>query len=140
MPGLISLLVLLGNCSPNAPLSIGQWAPMDTSQPFPCQDRPSGCRSAKLCWTKHRWPRYCCFSNSQKLAGARAHSVQLPQDVIAVAQLDTCQTSNCCKLPHRVQRASRAENSEKSDVERARQQGGAVYVIATLAQLCEGNY
>lgn len=135
--GLISLLVMLGNCSPNGPLSVGHWAPMDTSQPFPCQDRPSGCRSAQQCWTQQCWTRCCCFSNSQKLAGARVRSVQLPQNVKAVAQLDICQTSSCCTSTHRVQQASRAE---KSDVARATRQGGAVYVIATLAQLCEGNY
>ena len=38
----------------------------DLSRPFPCQDRPCGCRSAEQCKKK-----CCCFSPAQKLSWAK---------------------------------------------------------------------
>ncbi|MBS0267132.1 MAG: hypothetical protein JSS02_34720 [Planctomycetes bacterium] len=42
----------------------------DRSQPFPCQDRPCGCRSAAQCKKS-----CCCFTRQQKLAWASRHGV-----------------------------------------------------------------
>jgi hypothetical protein len=58
--GLLSLSVLLGVCAMLLPLPFApqpQNSPeKDSSEPFPCQHRPCGCRSAEQCWKK-----CCCF-------------------------------------------------------------------------------
>ncbi len=53
----------------------------DLSEPFPCQARACGCRSAKQCWK-----RCCCFTNAQKLAWAKANRVQVPAFVVESAR------------------------------------------------------
>ena len=45
----------------------------DLSQPFPCQNRPCGCRNAEECW-KH----CCCFSQEEHLTWARTIGVEPP--------------------------------------------------------------
>jgi hypothetical protein len=45
----------------------------ESSQPFPCQDHPCGCRTAEACWRQ-----CCCFSPAQRFAWARAHDVEPP--------------------------------------------------------------
>jgi hypothetical protein len=64
-----------------APGSDGAPSSKDCSVPFPCQHRTCGCRSAQQCWKK-----CCCFTNSQKLAWAKANRVQAPAFVVAAAQ------------------------------------------------------
>lgn len=54
----------------------------DRSQPFPCQHRPCGCRSADQCWK-----RCCCFTQAQKLAWAKRNGVT-PPDFVRVADTD----------------------------------------------------
>jgi len=83
--GLLSLSVLLGICAMLFPLPI---APLprnstekDSSEPFPCQNRPCGCRSAEQCWKK-----CCCFDNNQKIAWAKANNVKVPEFVLAAAE------------------------------------------------------
>jgi len=49
-------------------------ADKDRSRPFPCQNRPCGCRSAEECW-RH----CCCFSAEERLAWAAAHDVEPPE-------------------------------------------------------------
>ena len=69
----------------------------DTSAPFPCQARACGCRSAKQCWKK-----CCCFTDTQKVAWAKAHRVTLPAFVVAAAKRESsvakadCQTADAC--------------------------------------------
>jgi hypothetical protein len=65
----------------------------DTSQPFPCQNRPCGCRSAEQCWKK-----CCCFTNSQKVAWAKANGIELPDYVLAAAKKETTITRKPCVL------------------------------------------
>lgn len=79
--GLLSLSVLLGVCALLLPLP---FAPLpqnlpdkDSSEPFPCQHRPCGCRSAEQCWKK-----CCCFDNRQKIAWAKANNVRVPDSVV----------------------------------------------------------
>lgn len=45
----------------------------DSSQPFPCQNRPCGCKAATQCWTS-----CCCFSAAEKLAWAERNGVTPP--------------------------------------------------------------
>lgn len=83
--GLLSLSVLLGICAMLFPLPIAplpQDSPeKDSSEPFPCQNRPCGCRSADQCWKK-----CCCFNNNQKIAWAKANNVKVPDYVLAAAK------------------------------------------------------
>jgi hypothetical protein len=85
MCGLVGLSVLLGVCAMLFPLPIAplpQNSPeKDTSEPFPCQNRPCGCRSADQCWKK-----CCCFNNAQKIAWAKANNVKLPEFVLVAAK------------------------------------------------------
>ena len=61
----------------------------DASEPFPCQNRTCGCRSAKQCWKK-----CCCFTNAQKVAWAQANRVQLPAFVLAAAERESSVVTN----------------------------------------------
>lgn len=83
--GLLSLSVLLGVCAMLLPLPIAplpQNSPeKDSSEPFPCQNRPCGCRSADQCWKK-----CCCFNNAQKVAWAKANNVKVPEFVLVAAK------------------------------------------------------
>ena len=45
----------------------------DAEVAFPCQDRPCGCQNAQQCWGS-----CCCFSDTEKLAWARANKVTPP--------------------------------------------------------------
>ncbi len=97
--GLISLCVIGMLCALLFPLPMipapSETPEKDLSQPFPCQDRPCGCRSADQCWKK-----CCCFTNSQKVAWAKANNVTPPDFVVAAAQKKNSKPSaevSCCK-------------------------------------------
>ncbi len=93
----IALLVVLGMCASIVPLpmAVPVTADKDRSTPFPCQDRPCGCASAKQCWKS-----CCCFNDSQKLAWAKANHVTPPDYVIAAAEKEASGKSqiekSCC--------------------------------------------
>ncbi len=88
---LLSLTVLFGICAMvlPLPLTLSPHKPMEkeSSEPFPCQNRPCGCRSAELCWKK-----CCCFNNSQKIAWAKANQVEVPDYVLAAATKEKAQS------------------------------------------------
>lgn len=113
--GLLSLSVLLGVCAMLLPLPIAPppstSSEKDSSEPFPCQNRPCGCMTAEQCWKK-----CCCFDNTQKIAWAKANNVKVPDNVLAAAKKErrktTSQTSksiSCCK--HREKKAVTATNT-----------------------------
>ena len=87
--GLVSLSVLMGVCAMLFPLPIAplqQDSPeKDSTEPFPCQNRPCGCRSADQCWKK-----CCCFTNTQKVAWAKANRVAIPDYVLVAANSEKC--------------------------------------------------
>lgn len=60
----------------------------DESEPFPCQNRPCGCRTAEQCWKK-----CCCFTNSQKVAWAKANNVKVPDFVLKAAGIEAASVS-----------------------------------------------
>ena len=86
--GLVSLSVLLGVCAMLFPLPIASppqdSSEKDTSEPFPCQNRPCGCRSAEQCWKK-----CCCFNDVQKVAWAKANNVKVPAFVLVAAKKES---------------------------------------------------
>lgn len=80
---LVCLAVLFAVCASFVPLPIGTQVTQekDQSQPYPCQHRPCGCKSAEQCWKS-----CCCFTNVQKIAWARQHKVTLPAFVVEAAK------------------------------------------------------
>jgi hypothetical protein len=93
--GLIVLLPFVAVSLP-VPLPSGPNAGKDRSQPFPCQDRPCGCRSAKQCWQK-----CCCFTNAQKVAWAKQNRIAVPEEVLTAARREQRQATeiarkSCC--------------------------------------------
>ena len=110
---LIALVALLAILSSVIPLPISfPPSEKDSSQPFPCQNRPCGCRSAQQCWKK-----CCCFTNTQKLAWAKAHGVRPPQFVIAAAdreqQKGQCHSKTCCSICSKTSVASAGRAVER---------------------------
>lgn len=61
------------------PLPASRFKP--TSRPFPCMNHACGCADADQCWRD-----CCCFSHEQKLAWAKAHGVQPPGFLLALAE------------------------------------------------------
>lgn len=119
--------------------------PKDASRPFPCQSRPCGCRSAEQCWKK-----CCCFTNSQKVAWAKAHEVELPQSVIAAAKREQpsreCGSESCqSKVAPRSAPISKKKATVSTDrhVSRYRSTQGAdnhgKLIIGVFAQECQGQ-
>lgn len=82
---LVGLAVLLGVCAMLLPLPFAPLAQnandKDLSEPFPCQNRPCGCQTAAQCWKK-----CCCFTDTQKVAWAKANNVKVPDFVLAAAK------------------------------------------------------
>ena len=132
-PRLVSLSVLLGMLFSMAPLSVGERSVKDLSQPFPCQHRACGCRSAAQCWKS-----CCCFSNSQKLAWARVHQVQPPEFVVASVEHtplpEKCDSTGCCHQPLRVRKSAADPTTAVAAPDQTR------YVVALLAHQCQGHY
>lgn len=99
---IIGLILLLSICAMTLPLPmmvpIGPSPEKETSESFPCQNRPCGCRSAEQCWKK-----CCCFSNAQKVAWAKANNVEIPDFVRKAAELESASASKTraeiCSLP-----------------------------------------
>lgn len=67
----------------------------DRSTPFPCQNRPCGCRTAEQCWKK-----CCCFTNAQKVAWANQQGIRPPAAVLTAAIRETKSeartVASCC--------------------------------------------
>ena len=84
MPGLrrrsfrvsVTMLVLLGQVLWVTGIP-GSWLGIhllkDRRVPFPCMDRPCGCRNADDCWQ-----HCCCFSPAEHVAWSRQHGLSIP--------------------------------------------------------------
>lgn len=120
----------------------------DLSQPFPCQNRPCGCRSAEQCWKK-----CCCFTNSQKVAWAKANGVSLPDYVMAAAEKETATVKKPCVLCSKTkENGSRAKCDESITAARNEQQTAtpqipkvtartktSKWVLTVYASECQGQ-
>ncbi|MDB5388831.1 MAG: hypothetical protein JWM11_4477 [Planctomycetaceae bacterium] len=164
---LISLVVLIGILGSFVPLpaGLGLGNSKDLSQPFPCQYRACGCRSAEQCWK-----RCCCFTNSQKVAWAKSEQVDLPVFVVNAAKFEqqvanqkkqccrsqtTCDDKACDVKSHPSEHPSQATAARQSSPVtpvtvtsadstlpkqiRAHQRPGADFVIGVLVMQCEGQ-
>lgn len=117
----------------------------DLSEPFPCQSRACGCRSAKQCWKK-----CCCFTNAQKLAWAKAHRVQPPAFVAEAARQETAQevvvarptaekAQACCAATGKCHAESACEKSSDPSTRKTRKSElKSNYVIGVQALQCQG--
>lgn len=117
----------------------------DLSAPFPCQNRPCGCQSAKQCWKK-----CCCFTNAQKLAWAKAHRVQPPAFVVEAAkreaphkavaiQTSVEKTQVCCATSGSCHTGPAREKAATSSPDRGRKPGSkSKFVIGVQALQCQG--
>jgi hypothetical protein len=135
---LVGLILLVSICASFFPLPAGS-RPVggkDRSAPYPCRDRPCGCRSADQCWK-----RCCCFSNSQKLAWAKANGVVAPDYVTLAAsgerETKDCQTGGCSSHRRPKSRTDRPENSPHDSSES--DDSAPVYVLAIMAHHCQGT-
>ncbi|AMV35434.1 hypothetical protein VN12_25310 [Pirellula sp. SH-Sr6A] len=66
------------------PVPTAGLAEKDSAQPFPCQNRPCGCKTAEQCWTG-----CCCFTPSERLAWAEENGVAPPSYAQLPASDDT---------------------------------------------------
>jgi hypothetical protein len=138
---LLGLSVLLAWCALLFPLPIAPLAQTtlekDQSEPFPCQNRPCGCRSAEECWKK-----CCCFTDTQKVAWAKVNKVKLPDFVFAAAKKESL--SGCCH-PQKPQAAPATQTCgscskchEVSPVVQ-KEPEASKWVMAVFAAECQGQ-
>jgi len=121
------------------PIPVGRSAPQDkdSSRPFPCQNRPCGCRSADQCWKQ-----CCCFTNAQKVAWARSRGVHPPAFVLAAAQSETRSATTKTACAHCSAHRKPKGTSERSPLKAAPSPARADVtnsVIGVLAQECHGH-
>jgi|GEM_PF-513023 len=139
---LVSLLLLATACAASLPLPVSPsgHTHKDRSQPFPCQNRPCGCRNAEQCWK-----RCCCFSNQEKLAWAKANHVEPPSYVVATARREEEPSSrpSCCSK--RSEPSPTDQTSTKSCCSPASQHESrpvdesSHFVLLSFALQCEGQ-
>lgn len=157
---LIGVLLLVAVCAAVLPIPVrlpaASESEKDQSEPYPCRDRPCGCRSAKQCWA-----HCCCFTSSQKLSWAKEHGVKPPDFVVAAAARECCTDSpvvaSCCSRKPQSQPAccahgnaadSRCDSkkvatqhaSHGRGADRRPKQGRpATMIITSLALRCQGQ-
>lgn len=149
---LFSLMLLLCVCASVAPIPLASPTrpEKDTSRPFPCQNRPCGCRSAEQCWKQ-----CCCFTNAQKIAWARANQVAAPDYVhVAAAQeskAPVVSRRSCCAIKSKEALCCRSESlvdeteghgsckPAQSDADKPDDRESVDYVIAVMAEQCRGQ-
>jgi len=159
---LVSLLVLVSFCASFVPLPVASRSSIekDQSTPYPCQNRPCGCRSAEACWKS-----CCCFTNREKLAWAEANRVVPPTYVIAAAAKESadavCKSGGCCSKQkpavlqeivvtdlkakrccsssnHSDSHSGKVSNS-KTVSKTSDEEDETVFVIGVLVQKCQGQ-
>jgi hypothetical protein len=62
----------------------------DLSVPFPCMNRPCGCRSAEECWTG-----CCCTTKAERIAFVLEHGLQMPA-ALEQADDESAPKKSCC--------------------------------------------
>ncbi len=107
----------------------------DGSLPFPCQDKPCGCRDAASCWKS-----CCCNTNQQKVAWAKKHGVTVPAFVIAAAKAEEPKARGACCLAGAKPAAKKAACSLATTrkVQPAEQESGTTLVLLNSYRKCQG--
>lgn len=97
--------------------------PKDRSRPFPCMDRPCGCKDAAQCWTS-----CCCTTPQERLAWARRRGIEAPNALTVLALVrrgggesggSTRQHSNrsCCAAKAKAASPRAASCQKSADVQ-----------------------
>jgi hypothetical protein len=110
------------------------------SEPFPCMDRPCGCKSARQCWKS-----CCCTTHAERLAWAKSHGIEPPAELAATAAADPPETGKphraCCTAKHEHAAegqsdedclADRIESSEEPEKE------SVAFVVISAMRHCNG--
>ena len=123
------LITIIAAPIPFIPISRSTGQGKDLSRPFPCQDRPCGCRSADQCRK-----RCCCFSHDQKLAWARKHGLKA-EDVIIAERPTAGETpaKKCCSTKSAGLTAHCAAAQTKSKPSKSSR-----FVLIVKAMECQG--
>ncbi len=74
-----------------------------SSQPFPCQNHPCGCRTAEECWS-----HCCCYTPEERWAWAKANNVEPPSYAEKPSEQPVARGWNRVKLRERDQEAPKA--------------------------------
>ncbi len=67
------LVIASGLPLPAVAAAVGEATKKDLSKPFPCMNRPCGCKNADECWHS-----CCCFTMRERLAWAEANGIEPP--------------------------------------------------------------
>jgi hypothetical protein len=119
--------------------------PTESSAAFPCQHHRCGCASAEQCWRS-----CCCFTKRERLAWAREHNVEIPQEFVATLNEDDHEhkASLCehdahghkceyCAVTKTEAGEKRCEHCTSHD-RSASEQRGTTWVLGFQAQKCHG--
>lgn len=96
----------------------------DRSQPFRCQDRPCGCRTAEQCRKQ-----CCCFPSGQKQVRS-SNKTTRPKPRASVAS-NAASQSSCCSKPQDSKRLAQQDRARSKDRQRQ-------FVLLVAAQECQG--
>jgi hypothetical protein len=68
----------------------------DSSDPYPCQNHPCGCRTAAACWAGP----CCCFTMREKVAWANENGVAPPEHALRLAAEEPAVSAlpSCCAV------------------------------------------
>jgi hypothetical protein len=86
----------------------------ESSQPFPCQNHPCGCRTAEECWS-----HCCCYTPEERWAWAKAHNVEPPAYAEKPSEKPVARGWNRVKLRDRDQEATTANCCCQAKAEQA---------------------
>jgi len=153
---LICLLLWVSLCAAAVPIPIPVSLTKDQSEPFPCQSRPCGCRTASQC-RQH----CCCFNREQKIAWAKKNHVAVENVVdgessladkliVSISQKSTSNTSSSqCGTSHCSQNAAASSkccsSTSKSSPQATKSAShdatsdSPEYVIGWFAERCQGG-
>lgn len=103
----------------------------DRSQPFPCMDRPCGCKNAAQCWRS-----CCCTTPQERLAWARQRGIEPPSTLALLVALRRptggSAKRSCCAHKANAECAAEAKESQPSE-------GGSREVVSISAwRTCHG--
>ena len=108
----------------------------DNSVPFPCQDRPCGCRSADQCLKK-----CCCFSTEQKLTWSKRNGAKEFERQVADAKNrmgNQPPQKGCCSVSQKSKSPPIAANGPTRSQQGFRTASRFQVVIGVVAQHCHG--
>ncbi|QDT53498.1 hypothetical protein Pan44_15200 [Caulifigura coniformis] len=105
----------------------------DLSTPFPCMNRPCGCRSAEECWTS-----CCCTTKAERIAFVLDHGLEMPA-ALADAEESPAPARTCCSAGSEPACCtSRGDEADKPYCERPKKPVRKGLVLLSSALKCKG--